>query len=78
MPDCNQIAGDIKVPDLSGNTEQQAIEQLQQSQLEHRILYRVVKDSTQQGVVLEQSPAADALTDSHQTVTLVIGCAVVS
>ena len=67
------IARAVAVPDVVDSTEEEATSTLEDAGFEVRVREQAVTDAAQDGVVLDQSPAADEERRQGSTVTIVVG-----
>jgi beta-lactam-binding protein with PASTA domain len=63
----------IAVPDVTGEDETTATQDLENAGLVARVLDRDMADSSQDGIVVEQSPAANQSKQRGSTVTIYVG-----
>jgi eukaryotic-like serine/threonine-protein kinase len=63
----------VSVPDVVGEDETTAIQDLQNAGLSVRVIDRDTADTSQDGIVLEQSPAASSSVRLESTVTIYVG-----
>jgi beta-lactam-binding protein with PASTA domain/predicted Ser/Thr protein kinase len=67
------VARGVPVPDVVDSTEEEATATLEDAGFEVRVREQTVTDPAQDGVVLEQSPAADEERRQGSRVTIVVG-----
>ena len=67
------IARAVAVPDVVESTEEEATSTLEDAGFEVRVREQTVTDAAQDGIVLDQSPAADEERRQGSTVTIVVG-----
>jgi beta-lactam-binding protein with PASTA domain len=63
----------IAVPDVTGEDEITATQDLESAGLTVRVVDRDTADASQDGVVIEQTPAANQSVHSDSTVTIYVG-----
>ena len=67
------VARAVPVPDVVDSTEEEATATLEDAGFEVRVREQTVTDPAQDGVVLDQSPAADEERRQGSRVTIVVG-----
>jgi serine/threonine-protein kinase len=63
----------VKVPDVTGESEGQAVNDISNANLSPTTVDKAVTDQTQDGIVLKQSPAGGKQAKKGDRVTLTIG-----
>jgi serine/threonine-protein kinase len=69
----NAGEGLIAVPDVTGQYETTATQDLQSAGLTVRVVDRDAQDASEDGIVVEQAPAANESVQTDSTVTIYVG-----